>query len=200
MIRLGVTGVIGSGKSRVARRLHELGVPVIESDDVVHDAYEPGTVTSSRIVEEFGNDVLDATGAIDRRALAAIVFSVPARRRWLESIIWPEVRRRTDAWLQERQENNSEIAAVVIPLLFEAGRQYDFDHIWLVEAPEETLIGRLAGRGFTAEQARARLNVQWSQEKRLEAAKISGKPYTVIVNDSDLETLDKRVTAALDRL
>lgn len=200
MLRLAITGVIGSGKSRVAHRLRDFGVPVIESDDIVHDAYRPGTKATRGVVEEFGDGVLDDNGAVDRVALAETVFSDPARRKRLESIIWPEVRRITDAWLGEREEENAEIAAVIIPLLFEAGRQFDFDQIWLVEAPEEVLMDRLVGRGMTREQARARLNVQWSQQKRLEAAQSSGKPYTRIVNDSDIETLDKRVTAALDRL
>jgi dephospho-CoA kinase len=200
MIRLGITGVIGSGKSQVARRLRDLGVPVIESDDVVHEAYGPGTNANRQVVEEFGDDVLDSTGSIDRRALAAVVFSDPGRRKRLESIIWPEVRRVTEAWLRKRELENAEIVAVVTPLLFESGRHGDFDHIWLVEAPEETLFERLEGRGFTPEQARARLDVQWSQTRRLQAATSSGKPFTRIVNDSDLEALDKRVTAALDRL
>jgi dephospho-CoA kinase len=144
--------------------------------------------------------VLDSTGSIDHRALAAVVFSDPGRRKRLESIIWPEVRRVTEAWLRKRELENAEIVAVVTPLLFESGRHGDFDHIWLVEAPEETLFERLEGRGFTPEQARARLDVQWSQTRRLQAATSSGKPFTRIVNDSDLEALDKRVTAALDRL
>jgi len=200
MVRLGITGVIGSGKSQVARRLRDLGVPAIESDDLVHDAYGPGTSANRRVVDEFGNEVVDSTGSIDRRALAAIVFSDPALRKRLESIVWPEVQKMTADWLRERELENAEIVAVVTPLLFEAGRQCDFDHLWLVEAPEETLVERLEGRGFTPEQTRARLDAQWSQPRRLEAAKSSGKPFTRIMNDSDLETLEKRVTAALDRL
>jgi dephospho-CoA kinase len=162
---LGITGVIGSGKSLVGRILEDAGEPVIDTDKVVHELLTNDTPTRAAVVERFGNDVQREDGAIDRPKLARIVFANDEDRKALEAIVHPavraECRRRIDAMPDE------DVVAVLVPLLFEAGIEESYDIIWTVVTELPILRERLRNRDqLTDEQIDARLAAQWPQEQK----------------------------------
>ena len=168
MLRIGLTGGIGSGKSGVAALLAERGAVIVDSDRIAREVVEPGTPGLAAVVEAFGSDVLTAEGSLDRPALAAIVFADPEARRRLDAIVHPLVRARA-----------AEIAAAAppdavlvndVPLLVETGQQGSYDLVLVVEADPETRVARLVERGLTAEGARARMAAQATDEERRAAA------------------------------
>lgn len=162
---LGITGVIGSGKSLVGRILEDAGEPVIDTDKVVHELLTNDTPTRAAVVERFGKDVQREDGAIDRPKLARIVFANDEDRKALEAIVHPavraECRRRIDAMPDE------DVVAVLVPLLFEAGIEEAYDIIWTVVTELPILRERLRNRDqLTDEQIDARLAAQWPQEQK----------------------------------
>jgi len=192
-VRIAVTGGIWSGKSAVAARLAGHGAVVVDADRIAREVVEPGTEGLAAIVEEFGDAVLTPEGALDRPAMAAIVFAEPARRAALESIVHPLVGRRSAQLLAEAPADS--LVVYDVPLLAESadgrlGRASDFDAVVVVEAPLDDRVARLVGRGLTEADARARIAVQATDEQRRAIAD------HVLVNDADLAHLD----AAVDRL
>jgi len=172
MQRIGLTGGIAAGKSVVLRRLAELGAVVVDHDLLAREAVAPGTVGLDRIVEAFGEEVLDADGGLDRAALAARVFGDEEARARLNAIVHPEVRRLSaerDALAGAADEG----AVVVhdIPLLVEVGLADSFHLVVVVDAPVELRLRRLVeGRGLSEEEARARIAAQADDESRLAVA------------------------------
>ncbi len=185
---VGLTGGIGSGKTTVAAMLGSLGAIVVDSDQLARDVVEPGTNALADVVGAFGDAVLAADGRLDRRALAAIVFDDEGKRRTLEEIIHPRVRAR----LAEVGASAPADAVVVndVPLLVESGLAGGYDRVIVVLADEETRISRLMrSRGMTAEEARARMAAQATDEQRRAVADI------VIVNDGTEAELREAVEA-----
>jgi dephospho-CoA kinase len=185
---VGLTGGIGSGKTTVAAMLGSLGAIVVDSDQLARDVVEPGTNALAEVVGAFGDAVLAADGRLDRRALAAIVFDDEGKRRTLEEIIHPRVRAR----LAEVAASAPADAVVVndVPLLVESGLAGGYDRVIVVLADEETRISRLMrSRGMTAEEARARMAAQATDEQRRAVADI------VIVNDGTEAELREAVEA-----
>ena len=182
---IALTGGIASGKSAVARLFENLGVPVLDTDQIARDVVEPGMPAFAQIVETFGRDVIDATGRLDRRRLRDKVFADPAQRQLLESITHPAIR----AELARRSEAAGGPYQIhVIPLLVEGGRSDAYDRVLVVDCPEEQQIERLTARdNTTVEQARQILAAQASREQRLEAAD------DVIVNTGTLADLEQFV-------
>lgn len=192
-IVLGITGVIGSGKSLVGRILEDAGVPVIDTDKVVHELLSNDTPTRALVVERFGAEVQKEDGAIDRPKLAKIVFADDEARKALEGIVHPavraECRRRIDLMPSE------DVVAVLVPLLFEAGIEPAYDIIWTVSTDLDILRERLRNRdNLTDEQIDARLNAQWPQSKKVELAD------TVIDNSGTIPDTTSAVLAALQAL
>jgi dephospho-CoA kinase len=189
MLKVGLTGGIGAGKSEVARRLAELGAIVIDSDRLAREVVEPGTEGLAEVVAAFGPEVLGPDGALDRPALGRRVFGDEAARRRLEAIIHPRVRARSAELIAAAPPD----AVVVndIPLLVESGVGAGFDVVVVVAASEETRLRRLArSRGMSADEARSRMAAQATDEQRRAAADV------VLDNDGSLEDL----RAAVDRL
>jgi dephospho-CoA kinase len=189
---MAVTGGIGSGKSSVSARLAELGAVVVDADRIAREVVEPGTPGLDAVVAEFGDAVLAPDGALDRAALAAIVFADPARRQALEAIVHPLVGARSAELLAAAAPD----AVVVydVPLLAESvgtarERTGEFDAVVVVEAPPETRVRRLVDRGLTADDARARIAAQATDEQRRAIAD------HVLVNDGDLDALRAAVDA-----
>ncbi len=169
MLRVGLTGGIGSGKSTVSRRLAELGATVIDSDVLAREVVEPGTPGLEAIRAAFGPAVIAADGRLDRPALGAIVFADAGLRGVLNGIVHPLVRARAAAIAAAAPAD----AVVVqdVPLLVETGMTQDFDIVLVVDAPEDERIARLASsRGMSAQDARARMAAQASRDERLAAA------------------------------
>jgi dephospho-CoA kinase len=170
MLLVGLTGGIGSGKSTVARLLEERGAVVIEADALARDAIEPGTPGFDRVVQAFGPGVITPEGALDRTALARIVFADAERRRALEAIVHPEVARRF-AEEVDRYAGTDRVVVYDVPLLVERGLAPAFDVVLTVAAPEGSRIARVvAERGSDPEDVRARVAAQVGDDARAAAA------------------------------
>jgi dephospho-CoA kinase len=182
---IGLTGSIGSGKSTVAQRLRELGVPVLDADEY---AREGAVVLRAEICQAFPE--VCQGGEIDRAALGRRVFADPEARRRLEALLHPYVRRRLR---EETEKAMSEGHAVVvhdIPLLFETGRGADFAGVLVVAAPTELRKARVMARsGLSEAEFLAREQSQLAQEEKVRRA------TWIIRNDADLATLRERVEA-----
>jgi dephospho-CoA kinase len=160
---VGLTGGIGSGKSSLAALLAERGVPVIDADLIARDCVAPGTEGLRAVVERFGDGVLDPTGALDRAAMAAIVFRDDVARRELEAIVHPCIRAGIATALDVLRSGPTEPDLVVVehPLLIETGAHARVDVVVVVEAPHDTRVERLvATRGMTEDEVRARIASQ----------------------------------------
>jgi dephospho-CoA kinase len=183
VLRVGLTGGIGSGKSTVAGRLAEHGAVLIDSDQLAREVVEPGTDGLAEIVDEFGPEVLTAAGTLDRAALAARVFPDPEARARLNAIVHPKVGART----AERMAEAAPDAVVVhdVPLLVENGLAPNYHLVIVVDAPVETRVHRLARtRGMSEVDARARIAAQAGESDRRAAADVwldnSGAPDEVL--------------------
>ena len=160
MLLVGLTGGIGSGKSTVARMLEERGAVVFDADLLAREAVEPGTPGHAAVIERFGADVLAPGGALDREALASIVFADPSARRDLEQIVHPEVRR-LFAEGSEAYRDTDRIVVFSAPLLVETGMHTAFEILVVVSATVVTQIERLMRqRGMSEAAIRARIDAQ----------------------------------------
>jgi dephospho-CoA kinase len=188
VLRVGLTGGIGSGKSEVARRLVAHGAVLIDADLIAREVVEPGTPGLAAVVAEFGEDVLLPDGTLDRERLGSIVFADAGRLAALNAIVHPLVGRR----MRELAAAAPADAVVVydVPLLTENDLAGDYDTVVVVDAPVETQLARLVGaRGMTEEAARARIAAQATREQRHAIAD------HVIDNSGPLEKLSAQVDA-----
>ena len=192
-MRVGLTGGVASGKSTVAAMLRDLGVVVVDADALAREVVAPGTPGLAAVVAEFGPDVLDADGALDRAALGRLVFGDPARRAALEAIVHPLVRARA----AELESSAPEGTLVVhdIPLLVETGQVGRFDAVLVVDVPTQMQVDRaVRDRGWPEEEARSRIAAQASRDDRLAAATY------VLDNTGTREDQRQRVAEVLDQL
>ena len=183
MLRIGLTGGIGAGKSTVARRLVELGATLVDADVIAREVVQPGSPGLASVVAAFGDEVLDEHGALNRPKLASIVFGDPEARRRLNAVVHPLVGQRT----AELVAASADDAVLVqdIPLLVEGSLAPSFALVVVVHATVEERVRRLvADRGMTAEDARARIAAQADDAARRAAADVwldnSGTPDTVL--------------------
>jgi dephospho-CoA kinase len=164
VLRVGLTGGAGAGKSTVAARLRELGAVVIDADALAREVLEPGSDGLREVVAAFGAQVLRPDGSLDRAALAAVVFADPERRRELEAITHPRIAARTSELVAAAPD-----AAVVVhdvPLLVEKGLAPAYDLVVIVDAPVARRVERLVGRGLAEADARARIAAQATRAER----------------------------------
>ena len=192
MLRVGLTGGIGSGKSEVSRRLAAYGAVIIDADVAARQVVAPGSPGLARIAKTFGDDVLRPDGSLDRERLGAIVFGDSGQRDKLNAIVHPLVRQ----WMVAAERTAVEAArdrsaAIIVhdvPLLAESRGKGGFDVVIVVDVPPEVQVERLVSqRGMTAEAARARMAAQASRERRLEIADV------VIDNSGSLADLDRAI-------
>jgi dephospho-CoA kinase len=189
---IGLTGPIGAGKSTVAATLRELGAKVLDADAIVRDEQSRGTVGYSAIVQTFGTKVLGEDQEIDRRKLAAEVFGDPAKLARLERILHPRVIARI---LEARKMlKDGDVLVVEAIKLLESGLRRVCDEIWVVVAPRESLIERLASRGLSRAEAELRLASQASEKEFRSAADV------VLENDAGRDRIADRVRAEWIRL
>jgi dephospho-CoA kinase len=190
VLRVGLTGGIGSGKSEVSRRLAAHGAVVIDADVAAREVVAPGSAGLARVAVAFGDGVLGPDGALDRERLGEIVFRDPASRTTLNAIVHPLV----GEWMRAAEQaavtaaRDGLIIVHDVPLLAENRRSGDFDLVIVVDVPPELQLERLVSqRGMTPGQARARMAAQASREQRLAVADL------VIDNSGSLADLDRRV-------
>ncbi|MGP3771540.1 dephospho-CoA kinase [Streptomyces sp. SDT5-1] len=186
MLKVGLTGGIGAGKSEVSRLLVERGAVLIDADRIAREVVEPGTEGLAAVVEAFGDEVLAADGSLDRPKLGSIVFADSGKLATLNKIVHPLVGARS-AELEAAAGADS-VVVHDVPLLTENGLAPLYDLVVVVDAGPATQLDRLTRlRGMTEEDARARMAAQATREKRLEIADI------VIDNDVPLDRLTERV-------
>ncbi|MEV1021579.1 dephospho-CoA kinase [Streptomyces sp. NPDC050264] len=188
MLKVGLTGGIGAGKSEVSRLLVERGAVLIDADRIAREVVEPGTPGLAAVVEAFGDEVLAPDGTLDRPRLGSIVFADPDRLAVLNKIVHPLVGTRS-AELEAAAGPDS-VVVHDVPLLAENGLAPLYDLVIVVDASAGTQLDRLTRlRGMTEEDARARMAAQATREKRREIADV------VIDNDVPRERLTERVEA-----
>ncbi|MGD6746117.1 dephospho-CoA kinase [Streptomyces sp. BH106] len=186
MLKVGLTGGIGAGKSEVSRLLVERGAVLIDADKIAREVVEPGTEGLAAVVEAFGTGVLAADGSLDRPKLGSVVFADSDKLATLNKIVHPLVGTRS-AELEATAGPDS-VVVHDVPLLTENGLAPLYDLVIVVDASAGTQLDRLTRlRGMSEEDARARMSAQATREKRLELADI------VIDNDVPLERLRARV-------
>ncbi|MFJ5043695.1 dephospho-CoA kinase [Streptomyces sp. NPDC098077] len=193
MLKVGLTGGIGAGKSEVSRLLVTYGAVLIDSDRIAREVVEPGTPGLAAVVEEFGPDVLTAEGALDRPALGALVFADAGRLAALNAIVHPLVGARAAA--RERAAPEDAVVVHDVPLLVENGLAPLYDLVVVVDASAETQLHRLVTlRGMTESDARARMAAQATREQRRAVAD------RIVDNDGPLEALEPQVRAVWEEL
>lgn len=197
MVRVGLTGGIGSGKSAVSERLAALGAIVLDADKAARVVVEPGTPGLAQITQAFGPAVLAEDGSLDRAKLAAVVFGDNAALAKLNAIVHPLVHGHVAAAEKAAIKAGGPDTVIVhdIPLLAEGGRASEFDLVIVVDVPPELQVDRLTKqRGMPEDQARARMAAQATRDQRLAVADI------VIDNSGTLADLDRRVAAVWSSL
>ncbi|MFE7593169.1 dephospho-CoA kinase [Kitasatospora sp. NPDC057512] len=186
MLKIGLTGGIGAGKSEVSRLFAARGAVIVDSDVIAREVVAPGTDGLAAVVAEFGPQVLREDGSLDRPALGAVVFADPERLKALNAIVHPLVRTRS----AELEAAAAPDAVVVhdVPLLAENGLAPLFDLVVVVDAADDVRLDRLVRlRGMAEEEARARMAAQASRDDRLAIADL------VIDNGGGLAELEARV-------
>ncbi len=173
MLVIGLTGGIGTGKSEAARHMVELGARLIDADLVGHEAYAPQTEAWRKVLEAFGEGILNPDGGIDRRSLGNIVFSDPENLARLNAIMHPLMAGMVQEKIDGFREQGAGVVVVEAALLFEAGWDFLVEEVWVTDSPEESVIERLAQRnGMSEEEARRRVSSQMGRRERLNRADI----------------------------
>ncbi|MEO6204568.1 MAG: dephospho-CoA kinase [Mycobacteriales bacterium] len=190
MLKVGLTGGIGSGKSTVSALLAERGATVIDADLIAREVVEPGTAGLAAVVAQFGREMLRDDGTLDRERLGHVVFSDPAPRAALNAIVHPLVGEETARQLAAAEAAGAEIVVFDVPLLVENGLQSLYDVVVVVATDPETQVARLAlTRGMSEADARARIAAQSSLATKVAVA------THVVNNDGTRQHLVDQVDA-----
>ena len=194
MLVIGLTGGIGTGKSEAARQLEELGALIISADQVGHEAYTVNTEAWEQVVATFGNGILQDDKEIDRRKLGGIVFSDPSQLKKLNQIMHPRMARIVSDIIEAFRGQGVDTVVVEAALLFEAGWDSLVEEVWVTDASEEIIIGRLRERnGLSEEEAKKRINSQMDRMERI------GRSDFVINNSGDMAELGTTIKELWDR-
>lgn len=192
---IGLTGGIGSGKSTVAAMLKEHGFPIVDADRIAREIVEPGQPALQELAAEFGDDILNADGALDRSLLASRAFVDEEATRTLNEITHPRINERTQELFDEARENGAEAVIYDMPLLIDKGLHTDMDATIVVHAAEHVRLERLTTkRGLDSDDVRRRINAQIDDETRKAAADI------LIDNNGGEDELRPQITAAVEKI
>jgi dephospho-CoA kinase len=171
MLRLGITGGIASGKSVVSQTLRDLGFPVLDADSLGHELMEPGMPALAEIIAEFGREILEGSGRVDRKKLGAAVFADAGKLAKLNAILHPRVEQEMARRFAEWEKAGATNAAFVeAALLVEAGYQKRLDGLVVAWCKPEQQIERLLARGMSESEARQRISAQMPVEEKLKYA------------------------------
>jgi dephospho-CoA kinase len=168
MMKIGLTGGIGSGKSTVAAMFAKLGAVVIDADAISRELVEPGQPALHDLVDEFGEGIVAPDGSLRRSELARIAFQDPTATQRLNAIMHPLIRAETERRLAAA--GDSDVVLYDMPLLFETGQEQLVDVVVVVDVPEELQVSRAVGRGLDEEDVRRRMQVQVSRSMRVTEA------------------------------
>ena len=184
---IGLTGGIGSGKSTVAEAFRQLGIETVDADQASRAVVEPGMPALAAISAQFGSQIIQADGGLVRAALRQIIFTDPAQKLWLESLLHPLIR---DWIIEQLKAATSAYVILESPLLFETDQHQLVHKTVLVDLPEALQIERACARdGNQADQIQRIIDAQMPREEKLSRADI------VLDNSESLDTLAARVTA-----
>jgi dephospho-CoA kinase len=184
VLKVAVTGGIGSGKSAVGEILEELGAVIVDADELARTVIERGDSGYDQVLAAFGDEIL-TSGEIDRAKLAGLVFSDPELRKKLEGIIHPLVREAAEEIMKSAPSGS--VVVNEIPLLFETNGAKRFDFVIAVQTPMELRIERLSQRGMKLYEIEKRIAVQASDQERASIADV------IVVNDGSLDQLRSKV-------
>ena len=192
---IGLTGVIGSGKSTVARLLHKFGAAVIDTDKLAHQAYHPTNIAWKEIVDAFGRQVLTPDGKIDRSILGLLAFNDKEALTKLNAIAHPRILAEVQKLIEGYREQNVPVVVVEAPLLIEARWNNNVDEVWVVTAPKSKVVERLKKqRSLSEKEITSRVEARLSEPELIKHAD------AVIDNDGSREHLKKRVAEEWARL
>jgi dephospho-CoA kinase len=195
MLKVGLTGGIAAGKSTVASMLRDLDCPVLAADSLGHELLEPGQTAYAEVVREFGIDILDGYGNVDRTALGEIVFADAEKRERLNLILHPRIQEIIQKWFVALDQGGGpELAVVEAALIFEAGYHKDLDKLIVCWCRPAQQVERLLERGLTEEQALARMAAQMPMDKKRSLAD------EAIDCSGTLEETEREVEYAVKRL
>ena len=170
---IGLTGGIACGKSTISAALREMGAVIIDGDVLSRELTVPGGPALPAIREQFGDGVFLSDGALDRRALGAVVFGSDQARECLDGIMQPMLRRMILEGIENARASGATLCVLDMPLLYEAGLDVLCDRVWCAWIPRETQIARLMARdGFTRDEAEARLRSQLPAEQKAARADV----------------------------
>ncbi|WKS31842.1 dephospho-CoA kinase [Corynebacterium propinquum] len=192
---IGLTGGIGSGKSTVARALNKHGYPIVDADHIAREIVEPGQPALQELAEEFGADILDADGVLDRGLLASRAFENKETTQRLNNITHPRINQRTQELFDKAREHGAEAVIYDMPLLIDKGLHKDMDATIVVHAAEHVRLERLTTkRGLEVDDVRRRINAQIGDETRKQHADI------LLDNNGTEEDLNKQIAQAVDKI
>lgn len=195
MLKIGLTGSIGTGKSTVSKLLRERGIAVIDADLLAREIVKKGQECLNDLKNVFGNQILTLDGELDRKKLGQIVFSDDGKLELLNSITHPHIRRRMKDQMNELESKNNKVIVLDIPLLFEAQMEDLVDIVLVVFVKEEIQIKRIMERdNCTQEEAMRIIKAQISQQD-----KISKSDYT-IDNSGTIEELKEKLNGFLEKI
>lgn len=190
MLRIGLTGGIGSGKSSVASLLRDYGFVIVDADRIAREILQPGSDALKEVAAIFGDDLVDASGVLDRKLLAQRAFSSEEQTQKLNAITHPAIRKESKRQFDAAEAAGAQVAVYDMPLLVELGLNRSMDFTVVVDVNEEERVKRLvSSRGLTEADARSRIARQINDTERLEAADY------VIDNNGALSELSPQVDA-----
>ncbi len=191
---IALTGGVACGKSEVANFLVADGIPVLDADRVAHELLTPGHAVFEAVVQAFGPSYLNDEGLVDRRRFGKLVFADAAVRERLNQLMHPAVYACIWEWLEQQRVAGQFAAVAMIPLLYETRMEDRFDRVLAVAADPERAIGRMMTRGWSAEEAKARMAAQWPLEEKIRRAD------ETIWNNEDLHQLKNATRLAWSRV
>jgi dephospho-CoA kinase len=196
MLRVGLTGSIAVGKSHVVGVLRELGCHVIDADQTARDVVAPGTGGLKRVAAEFGEEVLQPDGTLDRARLGAIIFADAEKRERLNAILHPLIIKEQDEQLRRwEEENPNSIGIIDAALMIESGGYRRFDKLVVVHCRPEIQLERLMRRNnLSREEAVRRISAQMPQEEKMRYADF------LIDTSEDYETTRARIIEVFQKL
>lgn len=191
MKTVGLTGVMGAGKSSVIEILKQEGITVLDCDAINAQLLEKEQAGYLQLIQKFGNDILNEQKEIDKSAMSDLIFSDPIKKKQAENILHPLIRQRISEELAKRE--NEKLVVVEVPLLFEVKWEDAFDEVWVVACDEETLLERLQKyRHVSKAEAMRRLRTQIPQEEKIARADV------IFYNNKDKASLKRNICDILN--